>query len=94
MTAYASGHSHVCSNGKLKPVPNADCSAGCGRRPRLSVREAAMLLDARILGWAAARAAVLEALVDAEEARKDVEALGVPESWGRLYETEGGEITG
>lgn len=85
VTAYASGHAHVCQNAKLKPVPETSCSAGCGIRPRRSLREVAMMLDGRVKGWTTAKAAVMKVLANAEDARKDVETLGIPEAWSRLY---------
>ena len=94
VTAYASGHSHVCSNGKLKPYGEAMCKAVCGTKPRRSIREQSLVMDGRMEGWVTMKSAALEVLMDAEELQKDVEALGAPESWSRLYETEGGEITG
>ena len=98
VTAYASGNAHVCSNGKLKPIPEIGCGAGCGRTPRRSLREAAMVLDARMIGWTTAKAAAIEAIFghsDYRAAQQDVESVSPPEEWSHLYETDDtGRITG
>lgn len=94
VTAYASGNAHVCQNGKLKLIPEMGCGAGCESRPRRSLRETHLVTDARIEGWAKAKADVFTALMDDPRAWEVVEAIEIPEEWSRLYETERGEITG
>ena len=95
VTAYASGHSHVCSNGKLKPYGEAMCKAVCGTKPRRSIREQSLMMEARMGGWEAAKKAAVEVLLSSNGMDYgDVEDMSPPESWSRLYETEGGEITG